>query len=116
MKSKQLTGLVFLDFKKAFDTVSHVILIKNYEHYGIRGTVNKLFKSYFQGHKQFVTINGYYLIPYFMVPPQGSNLGPILFSVYVNYIFNNFDTPPVLCANDTCLNISAKKRGIANIA
>jgi len=45
MKNKQLTGLVFLDLKKAFDTVSHDILIKKLEHFRICGTVNKLFKS-----------------------------------------------------------------------
>jgi len=47
--------------------------------------------------------------PYFMVP-QGSNLGPILFSVYFNDMFNNFDTPPVLYTDDTCLNISAQTK------
>jgi len=59
MKNKQLTGLVFLDLKKAFDTVSHDILIKKLEHYGICGTVNKLFKLYFQDRKQFLIITGY---------------------------------------------------------
>jgi len=77
----------------------HDILIKRLEHYGIRGTVNKSFKSYLQGRKQFVTINGYqssFETTLYGVL-QGSNLGPILFSVYVNDMFNNFDTsPPVL--------------------
>jgi len=59
MKNKQLTDLVFLDLKKAFDTVLHNILIKKLEHYGIRKTFNKLIKSYLQGRKQFLTINGY---------------------------------------------------------
>ena len=41
--------------------------------------------------------------------PQGSNLGPILFSIYVTDIFNHIKSTPVLCANDTCLNVNAHK-------
>ena len=41
--------------------------------------------------------------------PQGSNLGPILISIYVNDIFNIFDFPPVLYADDTCLYVKASK-------
>ena len=41
--------------------------------------------------------------------PQGSNLGPILFSIYVKDIFNIFDFTPVLYADDTCLYVKASK-------
>ena len=45
---------VFLDLKKAFDTVNHDILLKNIYAYGIRGNIYDWFKSYFKNRKQFV--------------------------------------------------------------
>ena len=51
------TGLVFLDIKKAFDTVSHDILIQKLEHYGIRGIANDLLNSYLRSRKQFVMVD-----------------------------------------------------------
>jgi len=38
---------------------------------------------------------------------QGSNLGPVLFLIYVNDTLNNFHTTPVLFADDTCLMVEA---------
>ena len=49
---------VFLDLKKAFDTIDHKILLKKLEHYGIRGMVNKWFSSYLLNRKQFTAVNG----------------------------------------------------------
>ena len=93
MNKKKFTGLIFLNFRKAFDTVLHDILLKKLHHYSVRGVVYNLLKSYLTEHKQFVYINGSYSTTktiQFGVP-QGSNLGPILFSIHVNDIFNIFD-------------------------
>ena len=49
---------VFIDFKKAFDTVDHGILIKKSKHYGVRGVASDWVKSYLSNRKQFVTIDG----------------------------------------------------------
>ena len=40
--------------------------------------------------------------------PQGSNLGPILFSIYVTDFFNTYDSAPVLYADDTCIKVEAE--------
>ena len=77
---------IFLDFQKAFDTVDHQILLKKLEHYGIRGTANKWFKSYLKNRMQFVSINGVSSETILMLlgVPQGSILGPLLILIYIN--------------------------------
>merc|ERR1719494_361356 len=75
---------VFVDFQKAFDTVNHSILVSKLDHYGIRGCINEWFKSYLNERKQFVSIDGFNssetIIEHRV--PQGSVLGPLLFTVY----------------------------------
>ena len=111
MSKNQYTGLICLDLKKAFDTVSHSILLQKLEHYGINGNMLDLLTSYLTERKQFVFVNGSCSSVKTVKTgmPQGSNLGPILFSIYVNDIFNHFKSTPVLYANDTCLNVKAHK-------
>ena len=64
--------------------------------------VYNLLKSYLTERKQFVYINGSYSVTKTiqLCASQGSDLGPILFPIYVNNIFNIFDFTPVLYADD----------------
>ena len=57
MDNKLFTCCIFLDFKKAFDTVDHSILLSKLYHYGIRGLVIEWFSSYLNGRVQTTQID-----------------------------------------------------------
>uniref|UniRef100_A0A3B3I3H5 Reverse transcriptase domain-containing protein n=1 Tax=Oryzias latipes TaxID=8090 RepID=A0A3B3I3H5_ORYLA len=81
-----LSILVLLDLSAAFDTIDHSILLHRLEQdIGIRGSAPKWLKSYLSDGCQFVNINGHSSqctrVNYGV--PQGSVLGPILFTLYM---------------------------------
>ena len=97
-----------MDLRKAFDTVSHPILLHKLYHYGIRGPAFSLLESYLSYCCQFVPLNNChsYSKPINIGVPQGSILGPLLFLIYANDLSNSTSCNPCLFADDTCLVVS----------
>ena len=87
----QFTCCLFIDLKKAFDSVNYDILLSYLERYGFRGVVNDWFKSYLIGRGQYTTVNGY--ISDASQPlcgvPQVSVLGPLLFLLHANDLYKS---------------------------
>jgi hypothetical protein len=106
---------IFLDLKKAFDTVQHDILLRKLERFGVNGTNLSWFKSYLSNRLQGVDINGSLsdLKEIIMSVLQGSSLGPILFLCFINDIHYCTNLSMYLFADDT--NALAQGNNLHNL-
>jgi len=78
--ASKLLCLIFCDLSKAFDVISHEILLNKLKTYGIRENTNNWFRSYLENRSQFADIDGHSssLLNIQCGVPQGFVLGPLL--------------------------------------
>ena len=104
-----VNAVVFLDLKKAFDTVDHSILLSKLQGYGIQGSTNQWFCSYLKNRTQTCLVNGNKSSKMFLRcgVPQGTILGPLLFLLYINDLPNCLQhSQPRMYADDTSITFA----------
>ena len=106
----QMTGALFIDLRKAFDTVPHNALISKLSRFGIKEKSLEWFKSYLSSRTQAVCI-GNELSSHKNVlsgVQQGSVLGPVLFILYINDLVSSVQFSQVMMyADDTVIYYSS---------
>ena len=110
LDNSQFGICILVDFRKAFDTVEHNILLEKLYHYGIRGNAVQWFNSYLSNRYQYVNYNNTSSDMKLITcgVPQGSILGSLLFLLYINDIASVSNIFSILFADDTTLFYSSK--------
>jgi len=113
----KLTGAVFLDLTRAFDTINHSTLITKLSTYGVSDKELDWFQSYLFQRTQTIDINATFSEekPIFTGVPQGTILGPLLFIIF----FNDFqqclkNSNVIQYADDTVISVANKDVNIIN--
>lgn len=114
LDNKQPIDIVYLDFKKAFDSVPHERLILQLNSYGVSGNILKWIRSFVSGRTQRFKIGNNLSSKKNVISgiPQGSILGPVLFTVYINDLPEVVNSTCKVFADDTKLYSSAKNYNI----
>ncbi|MFH4980885.1 hypothetical protein AB6A40_007594 [Gnathostoma spinigerum] len=105
LNDNKQTDIVYIDYAKAFDSVSHQKLLHKLDSYGVKGRVLLWIKSFLTDRSFCVKIGESFSTPREISSgvPQGSILGPLLFLIYVNNIADELSSTCMLFADDSKL-------------
>ena len=96
------TDAIFLDFRKAFDSVPHCRLLTKVRAYGIGSQICEWLEDFLSNRTQYVVLDGECSseVRVSSGVPQGSVVGPLLFSIYINDLLDRVDSNMQLFADD----------------
>ena len=108
-----IVGVLYVDLSKAFDTLSHSVLLEKLKSFGISGTTHDWFSDYLFNRKQFCVVEKCEseVMNITCGVPQGSILGPLLFLIYLNDFENCLKNSKMLnFADDTAIYVHGKSK------
>ena len=100
---KNGTDIIYLDFQKAFDQVPYIILLHKLNYIGMTGNIHKWISDFLKDRNQRVRVGNFYSEPAQLTSdiPQGSILGPILFTIFINDLPDCVSSCCKIFADDT---------------
>ena len=110
LENKKIVLTIFLDFKRAFETIDRKILLDKLKKYNFSDETIKWFKSFFCNRKQVVKINGLYSdkVEVCLGVPQGSKIANVLFILYINdLVLHLKNCSIIMYADDTSISVTA---------